>query len=35
MLDGDIVAASGLEKGTLYGHFSIQEELALLAFDCA
>ena len=32
---GDIVAASGLEKGTLYGHFSIQKELALLAFDCA
>jgi AcrR family transcriptional regulator len=30
---GDIVAASGLEKGTLYGHFSTKEELALLAFD--
>src|SRR6201998_2696923 len=32
---GDIVAASGLEKGTLYGHFSPKEELALLAFDYA
>jgi TetR/AcrR family transcriptional repressor of nem operon len=32
---GDIVAASGLEKGTLYGHFSSKEELALLAFDHA
>jgi AcrR family transcriptional regulator len=32
---GDIVAASGLEKGTLYGHFSSKEELALLAFDYA
>src|ERR1700753_1549945 len=32
---GDIVAASGLEKGTLYGHFSTKEELALLAFDSA
>lgn len=32
---GDIVAASGLEKGTLYGHFSTKEELALLAFDYA
>ena len=32
---GDIVAASGLEKGTLYGHFSTKEELALLAFDHA
>jgi TetR/AcrR family transcriptional repressor of nem operon len=32
---GDIVAASGLEKGTLYGHFSTKEELALLAFDFA
>src|SRR6201998_3651020 len=32
---GDIVAASGLEKGTLYGHFSTKEELALPAFDYA
>jgi TetR/AcrR family transcriptional repressor of nem operon len=32
---GDIVAASGMEKGTLYGHFSTKEELALLAFDYA
>src|SRR6201982_4289378 len=32
---GDIVAASGLEKRTLYGHFSTKEELALLAFDYA
>src|ERR1700676_4011211 len=32
---GDIVAASGLEKGTLYVHFSTKEELALLAFDYA
>jgi TetR/AcrR family transcriptional repressor of nem operon len=32
---GDIVAASGLEKGTLYGHFSTKEELALLAFEYA
>src|SRR6201986_4329120 len=32
---GDIVAASGLEKGTLYGHFATKEELALLAFDYA
>src|ERR1700739_4519164 len=32
---GDLVAASGLEKGTLYGHFSTKEELALLAFDYA
>ena len=32
---GNIVAASGLEKGTLYGHFSTKEELALLAFDYA
>jgi len=32
---GDIVAASGLEKGTLYGHFSTKEELALVAFDYA
>jgi TetR/AcrR family transcriptional repressor of nem operon len=32
---GDIVAASGLEKGTLYGHFSTKEELALFAFDYA
>jgi TetR/AcrR family transcriptional regulator, transcriptional repressor for nem operon len=32
---GDIVTASGLEKGTLYGHFSTKEELALLAFDYA
>jgi TetR/AcrR family transcriptional regulator, transcriptional repressor for nem operon len=32
---GDIVVASGLEKGTLYGHFSTKEELALLAFDYA
>ena len=31
----DIVEASGLEKGTLYGHFSTKEELALLAFDYA
>jgi AcrR family transcriptional regulator len=32
---GDIVAACGLQKGTLYGHFSTKEELALLAFDYA
>ena len=32
---GDIVEASGLEKGTLYGHFSTKEKLALLAFDYA
>jgi TetR/AcrR family transcriptional repressor of nem operon len=32
---GDIVEASGLEKGTLYGHFSTKEELALCAFDYA
>src|SRR6202045_240689 len=32
---GDIVEASGVEKGTLYGHFSSKEELALLAFDYA
>ena len=32
---GDIVTASGLEKGTLYSHFSTKEELALLAFDYA
>src|ERR1700761_9643406 len=32
---GDIVEATGLEKGTLYGHFSTKEELALLAFDYA
>jgi TetR/AcrR family transcriptional regulator, transcriptional repressor for nem operon len=32
---GDIVLATGLEKGTLYGHFSTKEELALLAFDYA
>jgi len=32
---GDIVDASGLEKGTLYGHFSTKEDLALLAFDYA
>jgi len=32
---GDIVEASGLEKGTLYGHFSTKEELAVLAFDYA
>ena len=32
---GDIVTASGLEKGTLYGHFSTKEELALFAFDYA
>src|ERR1700719_816986 len=32
---GDIVEASGLEKGTLYGHFSTKEELALYAFDYA
>jgi len=32
---GDIVAATGLEKGTLYGHFSTKEELAVLAFEYA
>jgi AcrR family transcriptional regulator len=32
---GGLVAASGLEKGTLYGHFSTKEELALHAFDYA
>ena len=32
---GDIVEASGLEKGTLYGHFSTKEDLALDAFDYA
>jgi AcrR family transcriptional regulator len=32
---GDIVTASGLEKGTLYGHFCTKEELAVLAFDYA
>jgi TetR/AcrR family transcriptional regulator, transcriptional repressor for nem operon len=32
---GDIVTASGLEKGTLYSHFSTKKELALLAFDYA
>ena len=32
---GDIVAASGLEKGTLYSHFSSKEELAVRAFDFA
>ncbi len=32
---GDIVEATGLAKGTLYGHFSTKEELALLAFDYA
>jgi AcrR family transcriptional regulator len=32
---GDIVAATGLEKGTLYSHFSSKEELAVLAFDFA
>ena len=32
---GDIVAATGLEKGTLYGHFSTKEKLALYAFDYA
>ena len=32
---GDIVEASGLEKGPLYGHFSTNEELALYAFDYA
>lgn len=32
---GDIVGASGLEKGTLYSHFSSKEELAGLAFDFA
>ncbi len=26
---GDIVEASGLEKGTLYGHFSTKEELRI------
>src|SRR6202051_2589081 len=32
---GDIVEASGLEKGTLYDNCSKKEELALLAFDYA
>src|SRR5246127_3090031 len=32
---GDIVAASGLEEGTLYGHFSTKEELALFPLDYA
>ncbi len=32
---GDIVQATGLEKGTLHGHFSTKEELALYAFDYA
>lgn len=31
----DIVEASGLEKGSIYGHFSSKEELALAAFDFA
>lgn len=31
----DIVEASGLEKGSIYGHFSSKEELALEAFDFA
>lgn len=29
----DIVDAVGLEKGSIYGHFSSKEELALAAFD--
>ena len=32
---GTSLPASGLERGTLYGHFSTKEELALLAFDYA
>jgi len=31
----DIVEAVGLEKGSIYGHFSSKEELALEAFDFA
>jgi len=31
----DIGAATGLEKGTLYGHFHSKEELSLAAFDHA
>lgn len=31
----DIVAVVGLEKGSLYGHFSNKEELAVAAFDYA
>jgi AcrR family transcriptional regulator len=31
----DIVDAVGLEKGSIYGHFSSKEELALEAFDFA
>ena len=31
----DIVEAAGLEKGSIYGHFSSKEELALEAFDFA
>jgi TetR/AcrR family transcriptional repressor of nem operon len=31
----DIVAAAGLQKGSLYGHFASKEELALEAFDLA
>ena len=31
----DIVVATGLEKGSLYGHFASKEELALEAFDFA
>ena len=31
----DIVAATGLEKGSLYGHFRNKEELSLAAFDLA
>jgi TetR/AcrR family transcriptional repressor of nem operon len=31
----DISAATGLEKGSLYGHFATKEELAAAAFDYA
>lgn len=31
----DIVESVGLEKGSLYGHFSTKEELAVAAFDYA
>jgi TetR/AcrR family transcriptional regulator, transcriptional repressor for nem operon len=31
----DISAATGLEKGSLYGHFATKEELAVAAFDHA
>src|ERR1700734_465509 len=31
----DIVEAVGLEKGSLYGHFSTKEELAVAAFEYA